>query len=145
MSKVILMALLVFIGGCVQPMFANSDGWVKLGVYEARSATVYAHPASILTNGNIVQMWSIFDFSNPNVLGSTGIQYLSAKSLYEYDCAERKTKLLDATMHSGNMGDGVVVRSFSSEEKALEEWKSVPPGSVSERLWTYPFPPPIRL
>lgn len=107
--------------------------WVEIGGASEGGMTVYADPATIRKAGNMVKMWSLFDFEKSRV-GATGKHvYMSAKGQDEYDCNEDQSRTLYSSRHSGNMGKGKVVYSDADPDR----WEPVPPQSVIGALWKF--------
>ena len=92
---------------------------------------IYADRATIRKSGNSVKMWVMDDFKDSRV-SSTGKQYLSSKSLNEYDCKNEQRRTLFFTWHSGQMGNGNIVYS---DDGVASNWRPVAPGSAGATLW----------
>jgi hypothetical protein len=58
-----------------------------------------------------------------------GFPYLSTKRQSEYDCKERKYRLLNVSSHLGHMGTGKVMNTLTNDSP---NWESVLPGSTGE-------------
>jgi len=91
--------------------------------------TVYADPDTIRRKGELVKMWSLYDFKTEQYV--RGVLLLSSKGQIEYDCAEERLRGLAVAEFSGNMGKGTVVYTDSSEGK----WIPVAPHGVVQALW----------
>ena len=50
----------------------------------------YADPSSVRRDGDVVKMWSMFDYRNPQP-GIPGKTYLSTRRHFEYDCKRART------------------------------------------------------
>jgi hypothetical protein len=81
----------------------------------------------------MVKMWSMIDFKKAVKL-SDGKQFLSWKTQYEFDCKIKQSRIVAASMHSGNMGSGEVTNSLDFDS---QKWEAVPAGSNGEDLWNY--------
>jgi hypothetical protein len=92
--------------------------------------TVYADPDSIRRKGELVKMWSLYDFKTEQYV--RGVLLLSSKGQVEYDCAQERLRGLAVAEYSGNMGTGTVLYTDSSEGK----WIPVAPHGVLQALWT---------
>ena len=123
MTRLLLITLLVLSSG---PADAE---WVRFGTTDD-GMTAYADPDTIRRKGELVKMWSLFDFQIMQYV--EGIPSLSKKGQSEYDCAEERLRLLALVEYSGNMGKGNVVYTDSIEQP----WKPVVPRSVDHVLWT---------
>jgi hypothetical protein len=123
MKRLLLVMYLLINSG---PVYAE---WVKVDMIEASQATVYA-PSSIPRKGNLVKMWGLFDFKTERRLHG-GARVLSHKNQYEYDCAEKRQRLLASMWFSGHMGSGKIVSRFSDKQP----WQSVSPEGPEHSLW----------
>lgn len=117
-----LTTLLVLSSG---PAYAE---WVSVGSTDD-GMTAYADPDTIRRKGEMVKMWSLFDFQIMQYV--EGISSLSKKGQSEYDCAEERLRLLALVEYAGNLGKGKVVYTDSIEQP----WQPVVPRSVDQALW----------
>ena len=125
MRNTILMLLLAVVSGNAMAEWFFIEGNEK--------QKAYADPATILKTDNKVKMWSMIDLKETAKL-SDGKQFLSWKTQYEFDCKMRKFRMLAASMHSKNMGEGEVTNSLDFESP---KWEAVPPDSEGEILWKF--------
>lgn len=102
--------------------------WVHVGTTD-NGMTGYADPDSIRRNGELVKMWSLYDFKIVQYV--LGVAFLSSKGQIEYDCKEERLRGLAVAEFSGNMGKGTVVYTDSSEGT----WIPVTPQGVVQALW----------
>jgi hypothetical protein len=91
--------------------------------------TVYADPATMRREGDLVKMPVLFDFKTMQT--KAGVSYLSAKAQMEYDCAEQRFEGLAVLYFSGNMGKGNLLDRSSGKGN----WLRVSPGSLDQALW----------
>jgi hypothetical protein len=117
----ILFTLLVSSG----PAYAE---WMSLGESDS-GTTVYADPATMRREGDLVKMPVLFDFKTMQT--KAGVSYLSAKAQMEYDCAEQRFEGLAVLYFSGNMGKGNLLDRSSGKGN----WLRVSPGSLDQALW----------
>jgi hypothetical protein len=103
--------------------------WVQVGTTDNGVMTVYADPDTIRQKGELVKMWSLYDFKTEQYV--LGVLFWSSKAQIEYDCAEERLRGLAVAEFSGNMGKGTVVHTDSSEGK----WNPVAPQGVIQALW----------
>ncbi len=105
--------------------------WVEIGetdekTAEAYATTFYADPDTIRKIGNRVKMWSLGDYKiTREEFGVT-----SSKSQDEYDCKEKKKRVLFISFYSGHMGKGESL--FILNERG--DWKPTSPGSADEAI-----------
>jgi hypothetical protein len=105
--------------------------WVALD--NADNLTAYADPATIRKTGDIVKMWTLFDYSKPFKAVAGLKPYISTRHQFEYDCKEERLRMLTASGHSKHMAEGEVVY-ISTDPK---DWMPVPPGTINETLWKF--------
>jgi hypothetical protein len=122
MKRLLLITLLVLSG---VPAYAE---WMSLGESDS-GTTVYADPATMRREGDLVKMSVLFDFKT--IQTKAGVSYLSAKAQMEYDCAEQRFEGLAVLYFSGNMGNGNLLDRSSGKGK----WLPVSPGSLDQALW----------
>ena len=130
--SLLLTCLLSF--GSVITLLLLSSGpasaeWVAVSTADP-GMTVYADPDSIRRKGELVKMWSLYDFKTEQYV--RGVLLLSSKGQVEYDCAQERLRGLAVAEYSGNMGTGTVLYSDSSEGK----WIPVAPHGVIQALLT---------
>lgn len=102
--------------------------WVSVSAGD--KATIYADPATVRRNGNMVKMWTLVDYKQAQRL-TDAKPFLSTKAQDEYDCKEEQRRLVYITDFSEHMGNGEVGVSTHGDG----EWTPVTPGSVTEVLW----------
>ena len=91
--------------------------------------TAYASPSTMKREGNIVRMWSMFDYKTPQP-DAGGKQFLSAKRHFEYDCKEQRVRALAVSSYAQKEGKGDPYSSFNVKD----EWKTVAPETADEFL-----------
>ena len=124
MKKIIFAALLSTTA--VSPVFAAN--WEMVG--QTGDMTIYADKNAAIRSEGKVRMWSLSDFKT--IQTQEGLKpYLSDISLYEYDCAERKSRLLQTTSRLGNMGNGEVAESITMTNP---KWRYAVPDSIGESV-----------
>ncbi len=104
--------------------------WVEI----LRGAREYADLGSIRKNGNLVQMWSLTDYSAVQQSNPDDKKYLSSTTKFEYDCKELRLKRLYSADHSENMGRGKVVFGSSRKFDDIES-RPILKGSLGEAYW----------
>ena len=123
MTQLFLITLLLLSSG---PAYAE---WVRVGGNDA--ATQYVDPDTIRLKGNLVKMWSLYDYKA--MYTNAGKSSWSLKAQAEYDCGEEQTRVLAEHEYSGPMGNGEIVHSDSSPHN----WAPVIPGSVGQANWEF--------
>ncbi|BBJ00237.1 hypothetical protein FGKAn22_19290 [Ferrigenium kumadai] len=107
----------------------DKAGWRKVVQDDAR--TVYASSSPLEKNGDKVTILSMVDLRKASRL-SDSKEFLSWETQYEFDCPKGQSRIVAASMYSGNMGAGEVTGSIVYESP---EWESIPKGSNGEALW----------
>jgi hypothetical protein len=92
-------------------------------------ATIFYDRDSLRKSGSMVKMWTLTNFTSTEVI--EGKSHRSAKSHYEYDCAEERYRLLATIFYELPGGNGKVTAS----EASLGPWYPVAPQSMAQRLW----------
>ena len=107
MKRLLLIALLVLSSG---PVYAE---WVAVEKDNLSPGlqTAYIDPDTIRRDGNLVTLWQLIDFKR--MQGNAGIgrlgfgphRFLSTKTHKQFDCAEKRLRLLAFTEFSRNYGN----------------------------------------
>jgi hypothetical protein len=103
--------------------------WVKVNDSDETGKTVYVDPTTIHRNSNLVKMWQFYDYKTVQTVG--GNRFLTAKEQWEFDCAEKRSRVVARKEFSGNMGSGTMV--FTNSE--VGKWIPVMPDSIGEIVW----------
>ena len=128
MKKLLLTLVLVIVSNSAMAE------WVKVavsgeGVEEADSMTAYADPDTIRKTSNRVKMWMLTDYK---ITGEeSGVT--SARQKGEYDCKEKKERILFIVFYSGHMNKG----ETDLIHNVRGDWKPILQGSVSEIMLEY--------
>ena len=127
MKQLSLVILCIVIPIC--PVYAE---WVRVDTIELSQATVYADLSSLVRKGSLVRMWALFDFKTERRLHHGGPSVSSNKNEYEYNCAEKRQRLLASTWFSGNMASGDIVDRLAT----AQPWQPVSPEGPEHSLWS---------
>ena len=98
--------------------------------------TVYVDPDIIRREGNLVTMWQLIDFklmqgnAGMGILG-VGHRVLSTKTHKQFDCAEKRLRLLAFTEFSRRMGTGIAANGYVDKDN----WLPVEPDIINQALW----------
>jgi hypothetical protein len=93
------------------------------------NGTTYADPGTIARSGNSARMWWLLDYASFQRMVEVG--YFSHKAQSEFDCAQRRTRVLELTLRAEHMGEGKSVYS----DETPHDWEAVAAGSATEKLW----------
>jgi hypothetical protein len=109
---------------CAAPAWA---GWKA--VDENAAGITYADTAAIEHAGDTARMWSLLDYASFQRMVEVG--YFSQKTQTEFDCAQRRSRVLALSLRDGHMGEGKAIYA----DDTAHEWEAVETGSVTEKLW----------
>lgn len=123
MRKAILMMMLAVVSNS-----ATAAEWVK--VVATKDVNLYADPATIRGDGNMVKMWSLYDYKIAEYVD--GKRYMSVTEGMEYDCKEKLSRLLALSTYSENMAMGK-----ATYNTRITTWAPFQPKSVGEKLWKF--------
>jgi hypothetical protein len=123
MRKAILMLLMAVVS-------SNAAAeWTK--VVELEAGSLYVNPATIRSNGDLVETRTLYDLNTPVIDGTNGKPYVSQKVQVECDCNGKRWRVLEYFWFTGRMGEGQMVEYFSESTKL----SPVPAGSAVEIVW----------
>ena len=111
---------------------ANASAeWTRVGEVktEVGRLTVYVDAATISRNGRFAKMWGLYDFNAPKVLPGKG-EYRSIKFQNQFDCSQRRFRVLSVSWYAANMGNGEPISSSS----VGTQWTAVSSGSADEGI-----------
>jgi cellobiose-specific phosphotransferase system component IIB len=142
MTKIILMLILA---GMSTSAMAE---WVEVTAIHSQespeSQIAYVDPATVHKNGNLVNMVVLVDHQSGLSKGmdnkiakffsmSKGDITKSWKVQDEFDCKDKKLRMLSYLAYSDHMGNGDNVPN----DVVTGDWKPVIPGSIGDALWKY--------
>lgn len=117
---------MILLSGAPAPARAS---WV--GVAENDEIRVFASRATLVRQGSLVKMWALLDYDTPQKAAQG--TFRSAQTQDEYDCAERRTRLLVVTRHEGRMGSGKVLHT----DRTVGDWEDLPADGLLPILWRF--------
>lgn len=105
--------------------------WVRIS--ENNRLVHYADTA-ISKSGDMVKVWSMYDYKSVQESPRSGRRYLSEKSQGEIDCRAERLRVLFASWHAEQMGNGAVV--YTSPK--IRDWEPTSsPNSIAANLWQF--------
>ena len=104
--------------------------WVEIDKNVDDGQTTYFDSELIKKNGNKVKMWSLFDFKTVQS-GVRNEKFLSALSLFEYDCSKVTSRLIYFSWFSLNMLRGEIVVTQNNLKKVV----SISDGSIEKKFF----------
>src|SRR5262245_48632593 len=86
--------------------------WTLVGEGDIKEGrlTVYADTETIGRAGDFAKMWGLFDFSIPKLLRGKG-EYSSVKFQEEFDCSQKRFRVLYLAWYAANMSRGEPIAS----------------------------------
>jgi hypothetical protein len=114
--------LLIGLALGVMATAANAQ-WTPVAETNDRSQTSYVDFRTFTRTGDTVKVWFLTDYAKATPTNPI----LSSKSLHEYRCKEKTFRVLSLTHYTGKLGTGDI---FSTENKSLDKWDYVVPGSI---------------
>ena len=121
------LSLVAMLGvGQAQAEWIDIGGKVQDGLTIYR---VYVDPDNIHHNGDVVTLWALFDYMT--IQSIVGGPWLSSKAQKQFDCTDKRIRLLGYMTFTGNMGSGEPVFSSTQESK----WERIAPDSIDSELW----------
>jgi surface-adhesin protein E len=122
----LLLTLLVLSSG---PAYAE---WIAVekNNQSAGIMTVYVEPDTIHRKENLVTMWQLIDFKTMQG-GRSPSRFSSTKMHKQFDCTEKRLRLLALTDFWGNMGTGEPAGAYVDGG----HWVPVEPDSINQALW----------
>jgi hypothetical protein len=106
---------------------ASAEVWIETSKTDDYIA--YADPSSIRREGDIVRMWSMFDYKNPQT-GLPGKPHQSTRRQFEYDCKQKRARALAVSSHAAHDGKGDPIAAASVKYN----WSAVVPDSADDYL-----------
>jgi len=102
--------------------------WVKIA--ESNLRVLYYNPAAISQQGDLRRVWTLQDNKQRDQDGVLSRHYLS-----EFDCKEKRQRLLSVSTHAERMarGETIKLRRYSLEEPD-GKWRDVAPNTFPAHL-----------
>jgi len=122
-----LITLLVLNSG-----FVNAE-WVAIekDYLSPGLQTVYIDPDSIRREGNLVTLWQLINFKWMQGSARGPARFMSTKTYKQFDCGEKRVRLLAYTDFSHQMGTGIPTNGYVDSDI----WIPVEPDSMNQALW----------
>lgn len=106
--------------------------WVKVSESAEGTIIYYADPATMRKAGDKVQLTTLTDYGEPQVVSKT-MQFQSVRMQDEFNCADQTGRHLSLSALSENMAAGKVVGS----EKSPAAWRPIPANTADEDMWKF--------
>lgn len=115
MKRFLLTLIISFLSTSV-----NASQWKKF--FEIDSAVFWVDPIHVQKEGNRIRVWELLDMkklSDPRVK--------SMRAQIEYDCKEKRSRMLYLSNHSEQMAEGETLGENNDPDSG--KWSSIPPGT----------------
>lgn len=93
--------------------------------------TVYVDPDSIRREGNLVTMRQLINFKWMQGSARGPTRFMSTETHKQFDCTEKRLRLLAFTEFSHGMGTGIRAAGYVDKGN----WIPVEPESINQALW----------
>ena len=93
--------------------------------------TVYVDPDSIRREGNLVTMRQLINFKWMQGSARGPTRFMSTETYKQFDCTEKRLRLLAFTEFSHRMGTGIRAAGYVDKGN----WIPVEPESINQALW----------
>jgi hypothetical protein len=105
--------------------------WTAVGTANDIYAA-FADKESIRRSGSVTTMHGLYDFRRQDFTPA-GRGLYSTVVRREYDCRERRVRLMSSIDFSGHMGSGEAVETSNS----VRRWEPVVEGGIDEAYWKF--------
>lgn len=92
----------------------------------------YADAATIRRTGGVVSMQGLYDFRRQDYTPDGRALYSTAV-LREYDCEQRRVRLVSSVDLAGHMGKGEAVSTSNTPRR----WEAVIAGGIDDAFWQF--------
>ncbi len=93
--------------------------------------TVYIDPDSIRRERNVVTMWQLIDFKSMQGNPRGPSRFLSTKTQKQFDCVDKRLRLLAFTEFSRGMGTSIPRNGYVNKDN----WLPIEAESMNHALW----------
>jgi hypothetical protein len=125
---------LAFAASCAttpQPAAPAPVAWQSVAKTDAQEA--FVEGGSIRSIDGTVEAAVKQDFAQPQAAAKQGDTYLSTRSLYRFDCAQRRIAMKEVRAYEGAGLQGAQVQKATSSDRNLQ-WLEAPQGTVFGEL-----------
>jgi hypothetical protein len=121
---------LAFTASCAttpQPAATAPVAWQSVAKTDAQEA--FVEGGSIRSIDGTIEAAVRQDFAQPQAAAKQGNTYLSTRSLYRFDCAQRRISMKEVRAYEGAGLQGAQVQKATSSDRNLQ-WLEAPKGTV---------------
>jgi hypothetical protein len=133
-SSVIAIALVLAGPGTLAQGAGAADKWQAVAKTDNQEA--YVNGSSIAAVGPQLEARVKQNFALPQPSAKKGKTYLSSRTTYRFDCAQRRMAMKEVRTYSGSDLQGEPVQKATSSDKNLQ-WLDAPDSTVFGELLDY--------
>jgi hypothetical protein len=129
-SASVFWSLIVFLYLSCVPAYAE---WVAVERDYPLSGLqiLYVEPDTIWREGSLVTLWQLIDFKWMQGSARGPTRFLSTKTHKQFNCEEKRLRLLAVTQFSHSMGTGISANGYVDKDN----WLPVERESINHALW----------
>jgi hypothetical protein len=131
---VIAIALALAAPGALAQENAAADKWQSVARTDNQEA--FVNVSSIATVGAQLEARVKQNFAQPQPSAKKGKTYLSSRTTYRFDCAQRRMAMKEVRTYAGSDLQGEPVQKATSSDKNLQ-WLDAPDSTVFGELLDY--------
>ena len=128
---------LAFTSSCTttqQPAAPAAVTWQSVAKTDAQEA--FVESGSIQSIGGMLQASVKQNYAQPQPAAKEGRSYLSTRTVYRFDCAQRRVAMKDVRAFAGSDLQGEAVQKATSTDKSLQ-WLDAAAATVFGELLDY--------
>lgn len=110
---------------------AGADKWQSVAKADGQEA--FVNPSSIVVAGTQLEARVKQNFVAPQPSAKKGRTFLSSRTTYRFDCAQRRLAMKEVRTYAGSDLQGEPVQKATSTDKNLQ-WVDAPAGTVFGEL-----------
>ncbi len=129
-SAAVFWPLIVFL--CLSCIPANAE-WVAVekGYPLPGLQILCVEPDTLRREGSLVTLWQLIDFTWMQGSARGPTRFLSTKTLKQFNCSEKRLRLLAFTEFSHPMGTGISANGYVDKDN----WLPIERESINQALW----------
>ena len=106
--------------------------WVPLD--QTVKGKVYVDPKTKKRDGDMVRLWTLFDYIQGQGMMFNGVLVQSVKDQKQFDCKNDTFRMISFVGHPGAMGGDVALLSKDTPNAV---WQSVVPETINQIIFDY--------
>lgn len=116
---------------CLACIFFSSAHaeWIK--VDQSNKRTTFVDGDSIQTDGDIVKVWMLIDFDEPQDLNVNNKKFLSTRVQNLINCRDGTSAISSMSQHSQLHAGGEIVNNYTFRSL---DWSPIPPATITSSV-----------